>query len=114
MREPIIIGLDDSPIIFTIKGVDWSFNPDPPTDFLIRTMKVAQSLQAEQWDEFAQMGALLAEQLTDPDQRELWAKHEFGVATINTVLVQYMEEVNNLPTQPSSDSGKPRGGVGRK
>lgn len=111
-REPIIIGLDESPIIIQAKGVDWSFNPDPPADFLIKMMEIAKSLQAGQLGEFENMASLLADQLTNPAQRKKWDKVELGVGYTNAILSAYVEEVNNFPTKPSSQSGKPRGGSG--
>lgn len=101
MREPIIIGLDDSPIIIQAKGVDWVFNPDPPPDFLIKMMQVAKTLQAGNLDEYGTMSVLLAEQLTKPAQRKQWDTAKLGFASTNAILMAYIEEVNSLPTGPS-------------
>lgn len=113
-REPIIIGLDESPIVLTWKGVDWVFNPDPPAAFLIQMAKIAQGLEAGELDEFEGMAALLAEQLTEPDQKKLWEKAQPGFAATSAILMAYIEELNNFPTPPSSESGEPHDGAGRK
>lgn len=113
-REPILIGVDESPIILQVKGVDWFFNPDPPAEFLVKMMVIAKSLQNGEMGEFDTISTLLSEQLTEPDQRELWAKAEYGFGTIAAVLLAYVPEVGNLPTPPSSQSGKPHDGAGRK
>lgn len=113
-REPIIIGLDDSPIVIQAKGVDWSFNPDPPPAFLIRMMEVAQSLQDGELSQYDTLETLLVDQLVPKTQRTRWAKAGMGVANTNAILAAYVAEVNNLPTPPPSQSGTPRGGAGRK
>lgn len=101
MREPITIGLDDSPIVIQVKGVDWSFNPDPQPDFLIKMMDVAKSLQGGDLTEYTSMSELLADQLTEPAQRKQWDKAKHGLSTTNAILTAYLGEVHNLPTEPS-------------
>lgn len=101
MREPIIIGLDDSPIVITAKGVDWAFNPDPQPEFLIKMMDIAKMLEAGELDEYGNMASLLADQLTVPAQRKQWDKAELGFSFTNAILMAYLEEVSNLPTPPS-------------
>lgn len=114
-REPIVIGLDESPIVIQAKGVDWAFNPDPSSDFLIKMMQIAKSLQAGELGEFGNMATLLGDQLVDPEQRKKWNKADLGVGFTNAILHAYVEAVNNpLPTPPPSQSGKPRGGAGPK
>lgn len=105
MREPIVIGLDDSPIVIQAKGVDWVFNSDPSADFVVKMMQVAKSLQAEEVDELPNMGPLLESQLVEPDQVKLWAKAEMGISFTTAILLAYLEQVTNLPTEPSSQSG---------
>lgn len=113
-REPIIIGLDESPIVIQAKGVDWQFNPDPSTDFLVKMMQIAKALTNGELGEYGNMAELLADQLVDPAQRKKWDKAELGVGSTNAILYAYVEEVNHLPTQPSPQSGRPRGGAGPK
>lgn len=100
-REPITIGLDDSPIVIQVKGVDWAFNPDPQPDFLIRMMEVAKTLQSGDLSEYTAMSDLLADQLTEPAQRKQWDKAKHGLSTTNAILTAYLEEVHRLPIQPS-------------
>lgn len=113
-REPIIIGLDESPIVIQAKGTDWAFNPDPPPDFMVQMMQIAKALKEGELGEFGTMAGLLADQLVDPKQRKLWEKAELGVGFTNAILYAYVSEVNNLPTEPSSQSGRQRGGSGPK
>lgn len=114
-REPIIIGLDESPIVIQGKGgKNWSFNPDPQPDFLVKMMDIARALQTGDVSEYVNMTNLLADQLTPATQRKQWNTAKLGVAWTKAMFMAYMEELNNLPTKPSSQSGKPRGGDGPK
>lgn len=105
MREPIVIGLDESPIVIQAKGVDWVFNPDPSADFVVKMMQFAKSLQAEEVDELPNLAPLLESQLVEPDQVKLWNKAEMGVGFTTAILFAYLEASVNLPTGPSSQSG---------
>lgn len=113
-REPILIGLDDSPIIIQAKGVDWVFNSDPSADFVVKMMDVAKSLQAEEVEELGNIAPLLESQLIEPDQAKLWQKAEMGVGFASAILFAYLEAVTDFPTAPSSESGTPDDETGPK
>lgn len=113
-REPIIIGLDESPIIIQAKGVDWSFNPDPPAAFIVKLMQVAETLKKGDLTGYEDVPQMLGDLLTEPAQRKQWDATSLGFQASSGILMAYLEVATDLPTPPSSQSGKPRGDGGRK
>lgn len=100
-REPILIGLDDSPIVIQVKDVEWAFDPDPQPDFLIKMMEVAKTLQEGDFSDYPKVSGLLEGQLVKPAQRKKWNETAYGFSVTTAVLTAYIEEVARLPIQPS-------------
>lgn len=121
-RQPIQLGVDLRPLPLQMPGEDtiWLFDPDPGKSFFLRIAEAQKLLTSVEEDPdsygtaFDTLTDAIAQGLVQKTQRAAFVKREYGLKSLTQILQELMKDVADLPTPPSSPSGKTqRRGGGR-
>lgn len=113
-REPVQIGVDLRPLPLDIGGEIWLFNPDPGKEFFAELAIVENTDDEDAEAVIDAMYAALNKAIL-PEMLDDFVAKSFGLKVLTGIANALTKELTDLPTVPSSASGKtPAAGGGRK
>lgn len=114
-REPILIGVDVRPLPLQVGPDVWYFKSDVGKKFFAHAARMAEIKKKGNDTDVIKVLDIMEDSLAavlvpldDRDQEAEFREKDYGIGVLTALTEKLTEELSDLPTEPSPDSGKAR------